>query len=173
MISTLLVEYSAYVRWVLAGLLLAMLLVGVLLVRYDARRTSAALAVVAGLAGLALTAWPEPGAAIDEVRCAVQLSVPFQGLDTLANVALFVPATYAAVLACRRPLVVAVVASGVSALIEVVQALVPATGRVCDTNDWFMNTVGTALGVLLAVLSVAVVRPRSARPDQPAATATR
>ncbi|WP_299050046.1 VanZ family protein [uncultured Nocardioides sp.] len=160
MISTLLVEYSAYVRWVLAGLLLAMLLVGVLLVRYDARRTSAALSVVAGLAGLALTAWPEPAAALDEVRCAVQLSVPFQGLDTLANIALFVPATYAAVLACRRPVGVAVVASGVSALIELVQALVPATGRVCDTNDWFMNTVGTALGVLLAVATLAVVRPR-------------
>lgn len=173
MISTLLVEYSAYVRWVLAGLLLAMLLVGVLLVRYDARRASAVLAVLAGLAGLALTAWPDPGAAIDEVRCAVQLSVPFQGLDTLANVALFVPATYAAVLACRRPVLVAAVASGASALIEVVQALVPATGRVCDTNDWFMNTVGTVLGVLLAVATLAVVRPRLLPRDQPVETATR
>ena len=98
MISTLLVEYSAYVRGVLAGLLLAMLLVGVLLVRHDARRTSAVLAVVA--------------------------------------------------------------AAVTSAMVEAVQAVVPATGRVCDTNDWFMNTVGTVLGVLLAVGTLTVVRSR-------------
>ncbi|MCH1865340.1 VanZ family protein [Nocardioides sp. CFH 31398] len=176
MISTVLVEHSVWVRPGLAVLVALMLVVGALLVRNEARRASALLATVAGVAGLALTAWPEPAAATEGVRCAAQLSVPFQGLDTLANIALFVPATYAAVLACRRPLVVAVAASGLSALIEVVQALVPATGRVCDTNDWFMNTVGAALGVLLGLLTVAVVpprpRPRRRRP-QPEVTATR
>jgi VanZ family protein len=40
--------------------------------------------------------------------------------------------------------------------IEALQALVPAIGRACDTNDWAMNTMGTLLAVLLAAATVAL-----------------
>lgn len=55
-------------------------------------------------------------------------------------------------------MVVLVAASALSAVIEAVQALVPGIGRARDTNDWMMNTLGAALGVLLGVGVLAVVR---------------
>ncbi len=50
----------------------------------------------------------------------------------------------------RRPLLVLTAVSGLSALTELTQALIPALGRTCVTDDWFMNTVGAALGPLIA-----------------------
>ncbi len=41
-------------------------------------------------------------------------------------------------------------------MIEALQSLVFAIGRACDTNDWMMNTVGAAIGVLLALGTVRV-----------------
>ena len=54
--------------------------------------------------------------------------------------------------AVGRPVLVAAAVSGLSALIELVQASVPAIGRSCDTNDWFMNTIGAVLAAFLAAL---------------------
>ncbi len=77
--------------------------------------------------------------------CTVQFSVPFRGIDTLANVALLFPVTLFAGLRTTRPVWAVAAASGFSAAVELLQALVPSLGRACDTNDWFMNTVGAVL----------------------------
>lgn len=92
--------------------------------------------------------------------CTVQFSVPFQGLDTLANVAMLIPLSLFLGLATRRPLLTLAGVSGLSAFLELVQALIPALGRSCDTNDWFMNIVGGLLGVLGAVSITALDRRR-------------
>jgi glycopeptide antibiotics resistance protein len=80
----------------------------------------------------------------------VQFSIPFQGIDTLANLAMMLPLALFGALATRRPVAVFAAASGLSALIELVQALVAALGRACDTDDWFMNSIGAALGAIIA-----------------------
>ncbi|WP_156186412.1 VanZ family protein [Cellulosimicrobium funkei] len=47
-----------------------------------------------------------------------------------------------------------------------VQALSPALGRSCDTNDWLSNSIGALLGAGLAVvaLRLATRRDRVANP---------
>src|SRR5262245_16010446 len=78
-------------------------------------------------------------------------------VEAMANVALFVPPVYFATLATRRPLWIALAGVTMSAVIEAIQALVPAIGRACDTNDWTMNTSGVVLGALLATATIALV----------------
>ena len=84
--------------------------------------------------------------------CVVQFDLPtsLRVGDVLANLVLFVPVAWFATLASRRPLVILVVGSLVSAALEAVQAAIPAIGRSCDTNDWFNNTIGIAIGVVTA-----------------------
>lgn len=84
-------------------------------------------------------------------RCTVQWALPTPGRPELfANVVLLaVPALLAAI-ATRRPLLVLFAASGFSAGLETLQALIPAIGRSCDTNDWLANTIGAAVGVAVA-----------------------
>ena len=88
-------------------------------------------------------------------RCEVAWTLPTAGrVEQAANVVLFVaPALFAAV-ATRRPALAFVAASALTALIETVQGLIPAIGRSCSTNDWLSNTVGAAIGVLLAVVAL-------------------
>ncbi|MDT0165477.1 VanZ family protein [Actinotalea sp. AC32] len=94
--------------------------------------------------------------------CAVEWAVPRLGaVELMANVIMFAPPVLLAGVLTRRPLVSLLAASGASALIEAFQALVPALGRSCSTNDWLANTLGALLGALLAV--VAVRRARRAR----------
>ncbi|TDC46176.1 VanZ family protein [Jiangella ureilytica] len=84
--------------------------------------------------------------------CAVEWSVPTLGaVELMANVVLFVPLVLLAGVLTRRPAVALVAASGLAALIELVQAVVPALGRSCSTDDWLSNTLGAALGAVLAV----------------------
>jgi hypothetical protein len=58
--------------------------------------------------------------------------------------------------------------AGLSAGIEAVQAAVPAIGRACDTNDWAMNTLGVAVGVLLARGTLAFLDRAADRRTDPA-----
>lgn len=74
----------------------------------------------------------------------------------MANVALFFPLAYFATLATQRPVLTLATGAAVSAATEAAQALVPALGRACDTNDWLMNTIGILAGVLLACGTTAV-----------------
>ncbi|WP_406633223.1 VanZ family protein [Amycolatopsis sp. WGS_07] len=102
---------------------------------------------------------------VDYIACAVQFSVPtLTSVESLANVALFFPPVFFAALVTRRPLLMLAAGAGLSAGIEAVQALVPAIGRACDTNDWEMNTVGAILAALLASGTIMLAN-RTGRPD--------
>ncbi|WP_083255069.1 VanZ family protein [Amycolatopsis orientalis] len=122
------------------------------------RRILWALAGLSLLPVFALTLVPTANR-IDGILCTVQFAMPTLGtVELLANVALFLPLAYFATLATRRPLTTLAAGSGLSAVIEALQALVPAIGRACDTNDWLMNTVGAVLGVLLTLGTGRLVR---------------
>ena len=110
---------------------------------------------------LVLTLLPD-GARPGGVTCTVQFSVPFQGIDTLANVAMLLPLVLFLGTATNRPLTILIGAVALSAVIEVVQALAPVLGRRCDTNDWFMNIVGAILGAAIALVICAIDRRRRA-----------
>jgi hypothetical membrane protein len=159
MITNFLTDHSAMVPVVL--LLVAVVCIGVGYVvvrRRYAGRVMWALAIVSFLPIVALTVVPT-GVRMDEVVCAVQFYLPtLNRVEVLANVALFVPPVYFATLATRRPLLIVLAGVTLSAMIEAVQALVPAIGRACDTNDWAMNTSGMVLGVLLAAATFALIR---------------
>lgn len=101
-----------------------------------------------------------------DVGCAAEWGLPtFGAVELMANVVLFVPAVLLFGVATRRPLLVLLGASATSALIELFQAVVPALGRSCSTNDWLSNTLGAVLGAALAALAIATSRSRSrARP---------
>lgn len=163
MISTLLAENPALVRILFVVAVAASTTLGWLLHRSHRSGALTVLAVVGLLGALALTLSPAGGRA--DVLCTVQFSVPFQGLDTLANVALMLPLTLFAALRLGRPLPVLAGVAGLSAVIELVQALVPALGRACDTDDWVMNTLGAVLGALLALV-IAAADARRARSER-------
>jgi len=171
-ISTLLAENAVLVRiffWVAVA---AFALVGWVIYRSGLNRLLLVLAVVslAGMFALTLSPSNSPGASF----CTVQFSTPFRGIDTLANVAMTVPLALFATLWCRRPLLLIAAVSGLSALVELLQALAPALGRACDTDDWVMNTVGAATGALLAVAIIALRKrgethaSRTGESDRPA-----
>ncbi|NIJ04567.1 VanZ family protein [Frigoribacterium faeni] len=159
MISTFLVEHAPLVRigfWVAVA---AATLLAWVLHRLRLRRVLLGLSAVAVVAVLVLTLLPD-GARPGGVTCTVQFSVPFQGIDTLANVAMLLPLVLFLGTATSRPLAVLTGAVALSAVIEVVQALAPVLGRRCDTNDWFMNTVGAVLGAVIALVICALERRR-------------
>ena len=96
-----------------------------------------------------------------EVGCAVEWSFPTLGaVELMANVVLFVPLVLFSGVATGRPLLVLLGAAVTSGLIELLQAIVPALGRSCSTNDWLSNTLGSVLGAALASLAFAASRFR-------------
>jgi VanZ family protein len=160
-ISTFLVEHAPLVRtgfWVAVA---AATLLAWVLHRLRLRRVLLGLSAVALIAVLVLTLLPD-GARPGGVTCTVQFSVPFQGIDTLANVAMLLPLVLFLGTATNRPLTILTGAVALSAVIEVVQALAPVLGRRCDTDDWAMNTVGAVLGAVIALVICAIDRRRRA-----------
>lgn len=152
MITDFLLDHSALVPGALALVALICTVVGYVALRLDrpGGRLLPALAVVAALPVLALTMSPT-GRDASTRGCTVQFAWPGAGsVELLANVALLLPVAVFAALATRRPWAVLVAGVGASAAIEAVQALVPAIGRACDTNDWAMNSLGVLAGVLAA-----------------------
>lgn len=171
MITNFLLDNKALVPVV--AVLLAVVCVGVghllLRVRRHGRGLLWALTVLAMVPVIALTLAPTAGRL--SVACVVQFSVPKLGsVEMLANVALFVPPVYFATLATRRPLLTLTLGTVSSAAIETLQALLPAIGRACDTNDWTMNTLGAAIAVLLATATMALTTRRTTTPDDQAET---
>ncbi|WP_284754875.1 VanZ family protein [Curtobacterium sp. ME-Dv--P-122a] len=161
MISTFLVEHAPLVRigfWVAVA---AATLLAWVLHRLRLRRVLLGLSAVALIAVLVLTLVPD-GARPGGVTCTVQFSVPFQGIDTLANVAMLLPLVLFLGTATNRPLTILTGAVALSAVIEVVQALAPVLGRRCDTDDLAMNTVGAVLGAVIALVICAIDRRRRA-----------
>lgn len=111
------------------------------------------------LAGvLLLTLGPSGYNVRDEVWCKVQVVAPTLGrIELVANIALFFPLAFYGTLASRHPFVWLLACVGVSAAIEAIQAVAPVIGRACDTNDWLMNTIGSVAGVLVAIVTMALV----------------
>lgn len=161
MISTFLVEHAPLVRIGLWVAVAAATLLAWVLHRLRLRRVLLGLSAVALIAVLVLTLLPD-GARPGGVTCTVQFSVPFQGIDTLANVAMLLPLVLFLGTATNRPLTILTGAVALSAVIEVVQALAPVLGRRCDTDDWAMNTVGAVLGAVIALIICAIDRRRRA-----------
>lgn len=159
MLSTILVT----VPWLAFAVLVAVIVVapvaGLALVARPRTTTAllcAALVIVAGL-----TLYPE-GARSATVSCAVQW--PYlapTAVESTANILLFVPVSFLAGLRWRHPVVAILGASALSAVVEIVQALVPAIGRACDTSDWITNTIGTVIGGLLALATLSWHRRRT------------
>jgi hypothetical protein len=162
MITDFLLEHSALVPVALLLVALACAVVGHALLRRQRHRVLRALLVLSVLPVLGLTLVPTFDGWVAYEVCAVQFALPGLGtVELLANVALFVPPVFFGVLVTRRPLLVLAAGSALSAVLEAVQALVPGIGRACDTNDWMMNTIGTVIGVLLAVGTIRVATSRS------------
>lgn len=165
MISTFLAEHVLLVR---IGFWLALVCAAALtwlLHRLRLRRVLFGFSAVAAVAVLVLTLLPD-GARDGGVTCTVQFSVPFQGIDTLANLAMLVPLTLFLGTASGRPVAVLLGAVALSAGIEATQAVLPVLGRRCDTDDWSMNTIGALLGAGIAVVVLALDRRRGgARPS--------
>lgn len=163
MISTFLAEHAVLVR---AAFWLAVVVAAVLAWTLHRRQLRGVLFGLSGLALVAvlvLTLLPD-GVRPGGVTCTAQLSVPFGGIETLANVAMLLPLVVFLGTATNRPFSVLAGAVVLSAAIEVVQALAPVLGRRCDTDDWFMNTVGALLGAVVAVVVRRLGRPRAAGP---------
>ncbi|MEV4707821.1 VanZ family protein [Actinoplanes sp. NPDC049316] len=97
-------------------------------------------------------------------RCEVRWQVPtLTGPESLANILLFVAPVLLAGVATRRPVLAALAGSGLSVVVEAVQAAVPAIGRSCDSGDWINNTIGAVIGGALAWLSLTVAARRKRR----------
>jgi len=169
-ISTLLVAHPWLSPTALAVLVVAGPLVGRLLL--DRPPRLAWILCGASLVPIALLTLVPTSREVFE-RCTVAWALPTIGrVELLANVVLFVPPVLLAAVASRRPWLA--LAGGVvgSAVIEAVQALVPALGRSCDTTDWLSNSIGAAVGAALAGVALwlarrAGVRPRGAAADEP------
>ncbi len=124
----------------------------------------------ASLPVVALTLLPDDRSF--EARCTFQWALPTPDrVELFANVVLFVAPVLLAVLASRRPFRVFVVASTVSLLIEVAQALLSDLGRSCDTNDWSANTIGAVIGAALAWAALRVTPAHSHAPTSVSPTA--
>lgn len=155
MIATVLLQHP----WVTPGaLLLVVLLAPFLGARLSTRpRVAWWLAAVSLVPVAVLTLVPVQRELY--ARCTVQWALPTPGrVELVANVLLFVGPALLVGVAGRRPWAAFLAASGVSVLVEVVQALLPALGRSCDTTDWLSNSLGALLGAVLAVAALALAR---------------
>lgn len=156
MITTILVEHP----WLAPTALALLVALGPLVGWLVARRPGAAwlLAGLATVPVVVLTMLPTDRRAFE--LCEVAWALPTVGrVELAANVVLFVAPVLFAVVATRRPLLVAVAGSGLSALVETVQALVPALGRSCSTNDWLSNSIGVVIGAVLGAVALRLAGP--------------
>ena len=166
MVTDFLLDHSALVPGALALVALVCVAVGYVALRRTRPGSPLlpALAVTAALPVLALTLAPT-GRSASTRGCTVQFAWPSAGsVELLANVALLLPVVVFAALATRRPGAVLVAGLAASASIEAAQALVPAIGRACDTNDWAMNSLGVLVGVLAARGLLAITATPEATP---------
>ena len=97
-------------------------------------------------------------------RSEVRWELPtLTGPESLANILLFVAPVLLAGVATRRPVLTVLAGTGLSVVVEAVQAAVPAIGRSCDSGDWINNTIGAVIGGALAWLSLTVAARRKRR----------
>ena len=155
MLSTILSENYLLVRLAMIVGLIVTLVVAALLVRAHGpgQRIATVISALAVVIVIALTLTPDTNSLEGSV-CNLQ---PYSFYSDAYNMVLFgIPAIFA-VVATRRPVVVLLVGVGFSALIELAQYWNPWLGRRCDVDDWLANSIGSVVGVLLAVIVVALV----------------
>ncbi|TCP43609.1 VanZ like protein [Tamaricihabitans halophyticus] len=160
MLSTIVVTYP----WLTTAALVALLILGPLAGSWLTTRSriTGALLTLSILAVALFTLLPADRDLV--VGCTVAWSLPTLGaVELMANLVLFVPPVLLAGILTGRPGTMLLVASGASAVIEVIQAFLPVLGRSCATNDWLANTLGAALGAVLAVAASRLATPK-ARP---------
>lgn len=160
MITTFLVEHA----WITTVTLVMTVLLGPAIGYWLAARPRWAirLGLVSLLPIAALTLTPTSRDL--SVGCTAEWAFPTLGaVEPMANLALFVPAVLLLGVSVRRPFLVMSAASAAAALIELLQAFATALGRSCSTNDWLSNTLGAALGALIAASALWLRRSR-ARP---------
>jgi hypothetical protein len=132
-------------------------LAGYLILRAHRQWALWTLAVLSIVPVVALTLVPTPRR-MDEVPfCTLDLTLPtLTSVEMVANVALLFPVVFFTALATRRPALILGAGIGLSAAIEICQALVPALGRACDSGGWVMNSVGAIFAALLASATIAL-----------------
>jgi hypothetical protein len=151
-------------RWVCPTLLVLLVLLGPPVGAWLARRPRVAWAAagVALLPLFAVTLVP-----VDrrlDGRCQLSWVLPTPDrVEIFANLVLFVGPVLLVGVALGRPLVAFAIGALASVAVEAVQAAITAIGRSCDTNDWLANTLGAAVGALLAALALALSSKRSPR----------
>ncbi|WP_210495488.1 VanZ family protein [Patulibacter sp. SYSU D01012] len=156
-------------RWLMPAVLAAFVVVGPFAAPALASRPRIAwaLALLSLLPLAALTLVPVDRELFS--RCEVGWSLPTPArVELFANLVLFVAPAYLAAVASRRPLAALAAACVLSAGIEMLQALVPAIGRSCDTSDWLGNALGAVVGVGLAAVALRRHRRRGTREPLPA-----
>lgn len=164
MISTILVVHP----WLSPSALALLVVAGPFVGRWLTARRPLALALlaVALLPVVALTLVPTSREV--DGRCELAWMLPTPGrVELAANVVLFVAPVLLAGVLLRRPLLALVAGTGLSAAIEVIQALATGLGRSCSTNDWLSNTIGALIGAALAWAALRLAReePARARPS--------
>ncbi len=168
MISTVLVDHP----WLTTAAFAALVLLGPLLGAWLAPRPRAAYAL-AGLSLLpAVVLTLVPTDRDVPVGCAVEWAAPtFGAVEVMANVDLLVAPVLFLAVATRRPVTAVLAGSAVSLAVEAAQGMALVAGRSCSTNDWLMNSLGAALGGVLATLALVVGRPSPAARREPAGAA--
>lgn len=159
-------------RWLMPAVLAALVLVGPVVGSHlvDRPRLAWVLAGVSLLPLAALTLVPVDREMLQRCEIAWLLPTPAR-VELFGNLVLFVAPALLAAVATRRPALTFVAGCALSAGIETLQALVPAMGRSCDTTDWLSNSIGAAIGVVLAMLALALAARRNGRPTSSASCA--
>ncbi|GAA1324918.1 VanZ family protein [Leucobacter albus] len=161
MLATLLVGYP----WLAPLAFIALLAAGPALGRWLAPRRSLTLGLLVATVALVCAIVFFPTGRTMAVECTLSWMLPLPTRpEPFANVVLFVPLGYLTALLTRRPVVAAIAAIGASACIEATQALLPALGRSCTTNDLFANALGAIIGAALGAIGLALHRGRA--PEQ-------
>lgn len=161
MIANLLIEYP----WLSPTALVALVLLGPIVGRWLTPRPTIAWSLLGfSLIPVVVTTLIPVDRRLDEF-CVVQWALPTPArVELMANVVLFIPPALLSAVATRRPALAFVLAAALSAAIELIQALVPAIGRSCDTTDWTSNVIGAAIGVALGWLALRLARRWPASP---------
>lgn len=106
-------------------------------------------------------------------QCEFEWVLPtFGAVELMANVVMLIPVGFLATMLFRRPVEALLAVSAGSGLIEIIQEAFPGLGRSCSTNDWFCNTLGALLGVILATAALRYRRGRrrpkhAPQPEEP------
>jgi hypothetical protein len=101
-----------------------------------------------------------PGGGFLTRKCVVNhdFAQPFHTDQGLLNLALFVPVGFFALLAIRAVAPTIALAVLLPLATELIQCLVPAVGRLCDTSDVEMNALGGLAGAVAASLLLRLAR---------------